>query len=126
MSLEKLANEVKDLVDKLDTISRVSEKYASEAVGTEGTTSTAVLANGLYTLLEKEASAREQGVPELVVNLAHARGNEISHEVVTKLSAASIVDEFLEKKAEEEDTDHLRAVQSYGREFYASVLKEVL
>jgi hypothetical protein len=128
MTLEKLAEEVGTIVARLGTLSAIGEKYASDGAGEDSQKSVAVIAYGLYDNLVKEAAAHEVCVPALIEKLANIRGKEVSHDMRLKLAAASIADDFLTEKIAEDDTlsSHYSAVQLYGREFCAELLKEVM
>jgi len=127
MELEKLAQEVKSVVSQLDTLGRVGEKYAADSAGEDGQKAAAVIAYGLYDTLCKEAAVREVSVPELSAQLAQAVGQEVTPETAMKLAAAAVVDEFLmSKEASADNAEHLQKMRIYGREFYASMLNEVL
>jgi len=117
----KFAAEVSHLVHAIGGLDTLAEKTASENASREAQQTCCLAADNLYAVIQKKASEECEGdLCRLVSKMAQALEKPpLTTEQYVKLAAAVEVDKVLcgTKTAE---------IRAFGREFFVSLLREVL
>jgi hypothetical protein len=117
----KFASDVSKLVHDIGSLDTIAEKTASENASRESQAACCQAADALYGVMQKKAAEECNGdMCGLVTKMAQLLGKPtLTTEQYVKLAAAVEVDKVLcgPKTAE---------VRAFGREFFATLLREVL
>ena len=117
----KFASDVSKLIHDIGSLDTIAEKTASENASNESQLTCCQASDALYAVMQKKAAEECDGdVCLLVTKMAQLLGKpSLTTEQYVKLAAAIEVDSILvgPKTAE---------VRAFGREFFASLLREVL
>lgn len=135
--MEKLAQDLSRIVNSVAVLDEIAEKVASDNSSFTAQQSTAAVADAVYEVICKEASAYPaathlERVEGTIVKLSHGLGKEpVDDTMRLKLAAAIAVDEALsgqlvDTRLPDTEVQKIAETRAYGREYMVSLLREVL
>lgn len=135
--MEKLAQDLSRIVNSVAVLDEIAEKVASDNSSFSAQQSSAAIADAVYEVICKEASAYPadthlERVEGTIVKLSHDLGKEpVDDTMRLKLAAAISLDEVLSAQLvntqlPNSEVQKIAETRAYGREYMVSLLKEVL
>jgi hypothetical protein len=123
--MRKFAEEVSRIAHDIGKMDTFAEKVASDMASFEAQSTSAKAASALYDVIAEKAASETSGdVAQLVEKMAGALKNTpvLAPEFKAKVACVVAIDHTLGKQR----TEKTAKAQAYGREFFSSLLREVL